>query len=145
MNRQNLFQKVSTFDKKKTVNKSKEELKNDVKVKEQLVNKIFLILGLTKNFTTQEIESETLTRPSVIRKLYGLQKDLKKVFSSDKLTALQQTALKKQFPGVNLVRQILKELGYHLKPIVRSNGYIGNKKIVKRTYLIVPLKRSLPQ
>ena len=141
----NLLQKVSTFDKKKVVTKSKEELKNDVKVKELLVNKIFLILGLKKNFTEQEIESETLTRPSVIKKLYGLQKDLKKVFSSDKLTALHKTALKKQFPGVNLVRQILKELGYHLKPIVRSNGYIGTKKIVKRTYLIVPLKHSLLQ
>ena len=136
----NLLNKVSTFDKKKKVTKSKEELKDDIKIKEQLINKIFLILGLTKNFTKQEIESETLTRPSVIKKLYGLQKDLKKVFSSDKLTALHKTALKKQFPGVNLVRQILKELGYHLKPIVRSDGYIGNKKIVKRTYIIVQLK-----
>lgn len=139
----NLIKKVSEFDKKKSVKKSKEELKDDVKIKEQLVNKIFSILGLTKNFTSQEIESETLQRPSVIRKLYGLQKDLKKVFSSDKLTSLHKTALKKQFPGVNLVRQILKDLGYHLKPIVRSNGYIGNKKIVKRTYMIIPLKHSL--
>ena len=134
----NLLKKVSTFDKKKVVTKSKEELKDDVKVKELLVNKIFLILGLKKNFTEQEIESETLTRPSVIKKLYGLQKDLKKVFPSSKLTGLHSTAeLKQVYPAINLLRQVLKECGYKLKPIVKSDGYENKRKKVKRSYLIV--------
>ena len=138
-----LLEKVSTFDKKKKITKSKEELKEDVKKKEILVNKIFQILGLSKNFTAEEIPFDTLTSPTIIKKLFLLQKDLKTVFSSDKLTALHQDAIRKQeFPGINLVRQIFKELGYHLKPIVRSNGYLGTQKLVKRSYLIVPLPKK---
>ena len=40
---------------------------------------------------------------------------LKDVFPSSKLTSLHTNAIKKQsFPGVNIVRQIFKEMGYKL-------------------------------
>ena len=44
---------------------------------------------------------------------------------------------KQQFPGVNLVRQIFKELGYKMKPINISEGYLGTKKLLRREYQIL--------
>ena len=50
------------------------------------------------------------------------------------------TAIKKQsFPGVNIVRQIFKEMGYKLRPVNTSEGYSGTKKILRREYHIEKL------
>jgi len=137
-----LYDKVKHFDKNKVVKKSKEDMMKEKKKKEIVINKLFSIVGLSSNFVNEEIPFEKITDPKIVKKLYQHQKELKKYFSSDKLTSLHQDALEKQeFPGVNLVRQILKELGYKLKPIVKSNGYLGKKKLVKRTYKIIPLKQ----
>lgn len=84
-----------------------------------------------------DIPFEKLQDDNVIKKLYDIQEKLKDVFPSSKLTALHTNALKKQsFPGVNIVRQIFKEMGYKLRPINTSEGYIGKKKILRRVYHI---------
>lgn len=84
-----------------------------------------------------EIPFERLQDNNVIRKLYDIQDKLKDAFPSSKLTSLHTNALKKQsFPGVNIVRQIFKAMGYKLRPINTSKGYIGNKKILQRVYHI---------
>lgn len=87
-----------------------------------------------------EIPFEKLQDNNVIRKLYDIQDKLKDAFPSSKLTALHMNALKKQsFPGVNIVRQIFKAMGYKLRPINTSHGYVGNKKILQRVYHIEKL------
>lgn len=87
-----------------------------------------------------EIPFEKLQDNNVIRKLYDIQDKLKDAFPSSKLTALHTNALKKQsFPGVNIVRQIFKAMGYKLRPINTSHGYVGNKKILQRVYHIEKL------
>lgn len=84
-----------------------------------------------------DIPFEKLQDDNVIKKLYDIQEKLKDAFPSSKLTALHTNALKKQsFPGVNIVRQIFKEMGYKLRPINTSEGYIGKKKILRRVYHI---------
>lgn len=84
-----------------------------------------------------DIPFEKLQDDNVIKKLYDIQEKLKDAFPSSKLTALHNNALKKQsFPGVNIVRQIFKEMGYKLRPINTSEGYIGKKKILRRVYHI---------
>jgi hypothetical protein len=64
--------------------------------------------------------------------------ELKKMFSSSALTALQKEAEKNQkWPLLNLVRQILGVYGFDMKPIRKSDGYTpdGVKKF-KRFFLI---------
>ena len=68
--------------------------------------------------------------------------ELKKLFSSSMLTALQTNAPKKQkWPLLNLVRQILKSNDYKMEPIRKSAGYTkGGKKKYKRFFLIKKFK-----
>jgi hypothetical protein len=85
-----------------------------------------------------EIPFEVLIQPGLFEKFTDKIKDLKKVFPSSKLTGLHSTAeLKQVYPAINLLRQVLKECGYKLKPIVKSDGYENKRKKVKRSYLIV--------
>ena len=50
--------------------------------------------------------------------------ELKKMFSSSSLTALQKEAEKNQkWPLLNLVRQILGVYGFDMEPIRKSDGY----------------------
>lgn len=87
-----------------------------------------------------DIPFEKLQDNCIIQKLYEIQDKLKHVFPSSKLTSLHTNALKKQsFPGVNIVRQIFKEMGYKLRPINTSEGYVGSKKILRRVYHIEKL------
>ena len=87
-----------------------------------------------------DIPFEKLQDNCVIQKLFEIQDKLKHAFPSSKLTALHTNAIKKQsFPGVNIVRQIFKEMGYKLRPVNTSEGYIGKKKILRREYFIEKL------
>lgn len=86
------------------------------------------------------VSFDVLNDPHVIKKLFGLQDLLKEVFPSSKLTALHSNAVdKQQFPGVNIVRQIFKEMGFRLKSINISDGYLGTKKLLRREYQILKL------
>ena len=103
-----------------------------------LFSKLCKIINIdsTKPLGT-DIPFEKLQDNCVIQKLYEIQDKLKHAFPSSKLTSLHTNAIKKQsFPGVNIVRQIFKEMGYKLRPINTSKGYIGNKKILQRVYHI---------
>jgi hypothetical protein len=81
-----------------------------------------------------------LQNDNVIQQLYDIQDKLKDAFPSSKLTSLHSNAIKKQsFPGVNIVRQIFKEMGFKLRPVNTSEGYIGKKKILRREYFIEKL------
>ena len=85
------------------------------------------------------IQFDKLNDPSVIKELFKMQFDLRVVFPSDTLTALHSGAVKKQtFPGVNIVRQIFKFMGYRLKPVNYYEGYVGSKKLLRREYHVIP-------
>jgi hypothetical protein len=103
-----------------------------------LFSKLCKIINIdSANPIGNDIPFEKLQDDNVIKKLYDIQEKLKDAFPSSKLTSLHTNALKKQsFPGVNIVRQIFKEMGYKLRPINTSEGYIGRKKILRRVYHI---------
>ena len=55
--------------------------------------------------------------------------ELKKKFSSSRLTSLQKDAAKDQkWPLLNLVRQTLRICNYQMTPVRRSAGYDDNGK-----------------
>lgn len=106
-----------------------------------LFSKLCNIINIdSNNLIGKTIPSEKLQNDNVIHQLYNIQDKLKNVFPSSKLTALHTNAIKKQsFPGVNIVRQIFKEMGYKLRPVNTSLGYSGTKKILRREYHIEKL------
>ena len=107
----------------------------------QLFSKLCKIINVnSSNPIGVSIPFDKLQNSNVIRQLYDIQDKLKDAFPSSKLTSLHTNAIKKQsFPGVNIVRQIYKEMGYKLRPINTSEGYIGKKKILRREYCIEKL------
>jgi hypothetical protein len=107
----------------------------------ELFSKLCKIINIdSSNPVGHDIPFDKLQDENLIKKLYEIQEKLKDAFPSSKLTALHTNALKKQsFPGVNIVRQIFKEMGYKLRPINTSEGYIGSKKILRRVYHIEKL------
>tara|TARA_B100000795_G_C22475835_1_gene314764 strand:- start:47 stop:418 length:372 start_codon:yes stop_codon:yes gene_type:complete len=70
-------------------------------------------------------------------------KNLKKNFSSSKLTALQSTAKENQkWPLLNLVRQLLKASDIRMLPKRICDGYDKNgKKKFKRFFILEELKK----
>ena len=64
--------------------------------------------------------------------------DIKKIFSSSSLTSLHKDAQENQkWPLLNIVRQILKAIGFNLNPIRKSDGYDEHgKKRIKRLFKI---------
>jgi len=89
------------------------------------------------------IERDLLLRVDIEQKLATLIKSLKGKYKTSKLTCLHKNRDNKQkYPGINLVRQIFRCNGYHLKPVVYCRGYCkhNGKKIVERNFKIVRLK-----
>lgn len=71
--------------------------------------------------------------------------ELKKIFNSSYLTALQSNAKDNQkWPLLNLVRQILKSCYYNLTPKRLADGYEkGGKKKFKRVFIITKINQTL--
>lgn len=105
--------------------------------RQEYVTDLLNIMGVTLADGV-EIEFDDFRSPQVIKKFKEKVPELKRVFSSNKLTALHKDANIEQvyFP-INMLRQLLKEIGYKFKPIVKSDGYFKKKKRVKRFYKIV--------
>jgi hypothetical protein len=109
-------------------------------IREKFFARICEIVGIPnyKNVIGCVIPFDKLNDPFVIRELFKIQFDLRVVFPSDTLTALHSGAVKKQtFPGVNIVRQIFKFMGYRLKPVNYYEGYVGSKKLLRREYHVM--------
>jgi hypothetical protein len=68
--------------------------------------------------------------------------DLKQLFSSSYLTALQEPAEKIQkWPHLNLIRQVLRSCHFKLTPKRVSDGYtIDGKKKYKRMFIIEKMR-----
>ena len=107
---------------------------------------IFKILSM--DVTTEQqlfsalIPRDLLLRVDVEQDLTNLIETLKGKYKSSKLNCLHKNRDDKQkFPGINLVRQILRCNGYHLKPNIFSRGYCkhSGKNIVDRNFTVVRL------
>jgi hypothetical protein len=111
------------------------------------IREIFKILGI-KVTTEPElfnvlIHRDDLLRVDIEQKLTSIINKLKEKYKSSKLNCLHENRESKQkFPGINLVRQILKCNGYHLKPLVFSKGYSkhNGKKLVERNFKVIRLE-----
>jgi len=88
------------------------------------------------------IDRDVLLSVDIEEKLTKLVEKLKSKYKTDGLNCLHKNRNKKQkFPGINLIRQIFKCNGYHLKPFFYSAGYnkANGQKIVKRNFKVVRL------
>jgi hypothetical protein len=115
--------------------------KNKSLIREKFFARICEIIGIPdyRRAIGNIIPFDKLNDQVVIRELFKMQFDLRVVFPSDTLTALHLGAVKKQtFPGVNIVRQIFKFMGYRLKPVNYYEGYVGSKKLLRREYHVIP-------
>jgi hypothetical protein len=115
--------------------------KNKSLIREKFFARICEIIGIPdyRRAIGNIIPFDKLNDQDVIRELFKMQFDLRVVFPSDTLTALHSGAVKKQtFPGVNIVRQIFKFMGYRLKPVNYYEGYVGSKKLLRREYHVIP-------
>lgn len=107
-----------------------------------LLKDIFLILGHNIN-NKNDLLSITLNQKylrsnELKNKCCELKPSLKKYYNSCKLNCLHKNSLIKQtFPISNMLRQILKCNDLRLKPKVVSKGYVNNKKVTERYYIIV--------
>ena len=105
--------------------------------RQSLLEEFKKILNL-ETLEHNEVEFDILTQTDTIKNLFALTPRLKKCYPSDKLTSLHYNATSKQrFPGVNILRQILRIHGYKMRPVVRCMGYDKGRKLIKRSYLIV--------
>lgn len=92
----------------------------------------------------QDIPRELLLRQDVYRKVQELVPDMKSIMSSSYLTSLQSNAMTSQkWPLINIVRQLLKQTGYRMHPIRKSDGYTAEgKKKYRRFFRIEKYKMS---
>jgi len=109
-------------------------------------NLLFELLNLFNiNITNKDellnlsIDRSILTEPLVNQQVLVFREKMKGLFHSSYLTCLHNNSeLKQKYPAINMLRQILKCLGYKLKPHIVNLGYNKQtgRKIVKRTFTI---------
>lgn len=86
--------------------------------------KLFERLGIAHLETDHFIPRELLLNDQLYDEMKILIPELKKQFSSSKMTCLQQNAEKEQrWPLLNLTRQLLHHYGYEMEPVRKSDGY----------------------
>ena len=125
------------------------ELKKQIDTEEpsesfELLLDIFKLFGYDyfetrDDFIDISISYDTLRDPKLIETLYQQIPNLKKFYKSSKLTCLHKNSTTNQkFPGVNMVRQILKCNKLKLQPMIICRGYnkATGKKIIERYYQI---------
>ena len=111
------------------------------------ITTIFKVLDMDvkteKDLFSVLVSRDLLLRVDIEQELTLLIETLKGKYKSSKLNCLHKNRDDKQkFPGINLVRQILRCNGYHLKPVKFSRGYCkhSGKKIVDRNFKVVRLE-----
>ena len=117
---------------------------NFIKKKEDLLLKLFNLIGITKGKISElenlEISRNVFLDDKITQKCYKMIQKLKREYSSNILTCLHLNSLNKQkFPTINMFRQILKENNLYMKPIVISDGYCPytkNKKVIRKFVIV---------
>ena len=85
-----------------------------------------------------EIGRDELLSDEKYKKIKEMIPQLKTIYSSSYMTALQKTASSThKYPVINILRQVLKTCGYNLNPKRVSNGYTkAGVKLYKRSFVI---------
>jgi len=107
-----------------------------------LLNRIGIEFNVLQELIGIVIERDDLVSSKNIERMYELVPKLKNEYHSDMFSCLHGNSLQKQrYPGVCMVRQMLKANGLLLKPKVVSMGYDKktSKKLLRRIYVISEL------
>ena len=109
---------------------------NDEKTKRMIefLNKATIVCSAITDLNGMLLPRELFMNREIYKGLKLTIPDLKSLFSSSYLTALQEPAEKKQkWPLLNLIRQVLRSCNFKLTPKRISDGYtIDGKKKYKR-------------
>lgn len=108
----------------------------------EFLNKGNIICASFNDLNGMLIPRELFFNTALYKELKTQIPELKQVFSSSYLTALQSPAEKLQkFPLLNLIRQVLRSCHFKLTPKRVSDGYtIDGKKKYKRMFIIEKMK-----
>tara|TARA_B100001093_G_scaffold517331_1_gene598580 strand:+ start:363 stop:800 length:438 start_codon:yes stop_codon:yes gene_type:complete len=112
--------------------------------KEEILKSLLNILGITYDTIDEihgkDIDRDLLLENDIVKKLMILKPAIRNSgYKSGKLTSLHKNNESHQkFPGINMVRQVLKCNGYKLHPYVISLGYDQEtgKKLTMRKFNI---------
>ena len=99
---------------------------NDEKTKRMIefLNKATIVCSAITDLNGMLLPRELFMNREIYKGLKLTIPDLKSLFSSSYLTALQEPAEKKQkWPLLNLLRQILNVYDYKMEPIRKADGY----------------------
>jgi hypothetical protein len=105
----------------------------------QLLSLINININSPEQLLNLSIDRTTLCEPTLINQFLTFKEKMKGLFHSSYLTCLHDNSQQKQkYPAINMLRQLLKCLGYKLKPTIINLGYnkTTGKKIIKRTFTI---------
>lgn len=81
-----------------------------------IFSKLLSLVGISLDNLPTVVTSDKLEDPAVIAQFKEYVPIMRKFYSSDKLTALHSNAFEKQKnPGLNLIRQLLREHDYEIK------------------------------
>lgn len=108
----------------------------------KLLLNFFSLCGLEiqniENLSGMIIYRETLLSLETYNNVKSKINDLKSIISSSNHTCMHADAYKKQrWPLINIVRQVLRSIGYEMEPRRLSAGYTEEgKKIYRRIFVI---------
>jgi hypothetical protein len=115
---------------------------NNIKIIIDFLNKGNIACQSLNDLNGLLISREMFFNDSIYKELKEKIPELKHIFSSSYLTALQAPAEKNQrWPLLNLIRQVLRSSSFKLTPKRVSNGYtIDGKKKYKRMFIVERMK-----
>ena len=111
--------------------------------KEELALKILSLFGITDFDEKEYINFNDLNNQEILDKMREMIPALRTVFQISKNRSLSITSWdRSKHPGLNLIRQILKEIGYKLTLINEFKGTLDmeeekKKKVYNTKYIIV--------
>jgi hypothetical protein len=102
-------------------------LNNENNVIIQFINKIGILITNFDELHGYIIERNLLMNDYKIKDMQEDIKDIKDIFKKSNIPQLQ-TNIKQKWPLLNLIRQILKNVGFKMIPFRKCDGYDINKK-----------------
>jgi hypothetical protein len=113
--------------------------------KKELALELLKLLGISSFNEQKYITYSDLQNPLILKKFKMMFPALKTVFKVSKIRALNINSWNKcKHPGVNLLRQILKDIGYKLHLINEYQGNRHGKKTYNTKYIIIPYSPNSP-
>lgn len=107
--------------------------------KKELAVELLKLLGISTFNEQKYITYSDLQNPLILKKFKMMFPALKTVFKVSRIRALNINSWNKcKHPGVNLLRQILKDIGYKLHLINEYQGNRHGKKTYNTKYIIIP-------